>query len=61
MMANGQEVRRRRYSEERKQQVMSECEVALQPMDMRPGAHGYLFANARHTRIELPVHGGYGI
>jgi hypothetical protein len=38
MMANGQEVRRRRYSEERKQQVLSECKVALQPMDMRAGA-----------------------
>lgn len=38
MMANGQEVRRRRYSAELKQQVLSGCEVAVQPMDMRAGA-----------------------
>lgn len=23
--------------------------------------HGYLFVNARHTRIKLPVHDGFGV
>lgn len=48
MMANGQEVRRRRYSEELKQQVLSECEKPNASVAKVAMAHG-INANVVHS------------
>ncbi|MDP9975224.1 transposase [Variovorax paradoxus] len=48
MMANGQEVRRRRYSEELKQQVLSECERPNASVAKVAMAHG-INANVVHS------------
>jgi transposase len=48
MMANGQEVRRRRYSEELKQQVLIECEGPNASVAKVAMAHG-INANVVHS------------
>lgn len=52
MMANGQEVRRRRYSDELKQQVLRECEEPSASVAKVAMAHG-INANVVHTWRKL--------